>query len=70
MISSEVAGRWLQLLIDYSLSTNSVDRERTFHVGGIDCLSRYDFTMIMANVFKLDSNLILANLSYFLANVT
>ena len=41
---------------------NAVDRERIFHVGGVDCLSRYDFAMRMANVFKLDANLIIPTL--------
>ncbi|MCH2023516.1 MAG: SDR family oxidoreductase [Saprospiraceae bacterium] len=62
MISSEVAGQWIQRLIEYSLSTKPGDRERIFHVGGVDYLSRYDFAMKMAEVFKLDTNLIIPTL--------
>jgi dTDP-4-dehydrorhamnose reductase len=59
MISAEVASEWLECLIRYSLDDEISDKQNLFHVAGTERCSRYDFAIKMAEVFELDSSLVI-----------
>lgn len=64
MISANVAGIWLQKLIEYALDTNLKQeaKEHLLHLGGSASCSRYEFALLMAKEFGLDKQLIVPTL--------
>ncbi len=59
MISAEVASEWLKCLIFYCLDDDVPLKQNIFHVAGTERCSRYDFAIKMADVFELDTSLVI-----------
>lgn len=62
MVSAEVASEWLHRYIEYSLDSTISNKEKLLHLGGSESQSRYDFAVLTAQKFHLDSSLILPTL--------
>jgi dTDP-4-dehydrorhamnose reductase len=53
-ISSEWAAKGIELALDYLLDNSITNKERIFHLGGPERISRYDFALLIAEVFGYD----------------